>query len=347
MRGALIGCGFFAQNHLSAWREMRADGVELMAVCDADLSRALAAVDTFGIARSYRDVAEMLDKEPLDFVDIATQMASHGELVAQAAARGIAVIVQKPLAPDWTSCVSIVETAARAGIRLAIHENFRYQTPMLELARLLRDGAIGKPTWARIAFRTGFDVYRTQPYFHKEKRLAILDVGIHVLDMARVLMGEVVHVSCETQIRNPANQGEDTATLLLRHESGAVSVVECTYEAMLGDDPFPQTMIAIEGDAGSITLQRNYRIALTQGARGALRSRQQIARPPERSWTVEPWRVVQESVLSTQQAILRAWRGGHEAETSGRDNLKTFALVEAAYAAANEGRRIEPRQYDS
>ena len=101
----------------------------------------------------------------------------------------------------------IVESAERAGIRLAVHENFRYQAPLLAVADLILSGAIGRPTWARIAFRTSFDVYRTQPYFHHEERLAILDVGIHVVHVARTLFGEVVHVSCETQTRNAANLG--------------------------------------------------------------------------------------------------------------------------------------------
>ena len=83
-----------------------------------------------------------------------------------------------------------------------MHENFRFQTPMRKLKGLLDRDAIGQPTWARIAFRTGFDVYTNQPYMHHEKRLAILDVGIHVLDVARFLLGEVDRVSCETQRRN-------------------------------------------------------------------------------------------------------------------------------------------------
>ena len=102
---------------------------------------------------------------------------------------------------------------------------------MLRLRETLDSGVIGRATWGRIAFRTGFDVYKTQPYFHRETRFAILDTGVHVLDLARFFLGEVAHVSCETQRRNPKNIGEDTATMLLRHTSGAVSLAETTYEA--------------------------------------------------------------------------------------------------------------------
>ena len=53
----------------------------------------------------------------------------------------------------------------------------------------------------------------------------ILDLGIHVLDLARYFLGDVERVYCETQKRNPAINGEDTATIMLKHTSGAVSVV--------------------------------------------------------------------------------------------------------------------------
>jgi predicted dehydrogenase len=338
MKGALIGCGFFAQNHLNAWRDMRADGVELVAVCDIDPAKAKAAAETFGVAHSYTDPKALFAAERLDFVDIATRMDTHKDLVLLAVAHGIRTIVQKPFAPDWADCVAMVEAARDAGVPLAVHENFRFQTPMRIVRETLASGVVGMPTWGRLAFRTGYDVYRTQPYFHEERRLAILDVGIHVLDLARVFLGEVEHISCETQRRNAKNIGEDTATMMLRHVSGAVSLVECTYEARQIPDPFPQTLLTIEAERGSIKVHEDFRMAVT--ADGAVSERH--IGSPLLSWTTQPWHTAQESVLRTQQAIIGAWREGREAETSGADNLKTYALVDAAYMAAQGRRAVAP-----
>jgi predicted dehydrogenase len=77
MKGALIGCGFFAQNHLNAWRDMRTDGVELVAVCDLDAAKAKAAAEKFSVPRYYTDPNALFDRETLDFVDIATRMDTH------------------------------------------------------------------------------------------------------------------------------------------------------------------------------------------------------------------------------------------------------------------------------
>jgi predicted dehydrogenase len=338
MRGGLIGCGFFAQNHLNAWRDMAGEGVDLAAVCDVDREKAEAAAEKFGVARVYTDAADMFAAERLDFVDIVTRMESHSDLVGLAAARGVSTIVQKPLAPAWPDAVRIVETAEAAGVRIAVHENFRFQAPMRKLKALVDSDAIGRPSWARIAFRTGFDVYRAQPYFRQEKRLALLDVGIHVLDLARFFLGEVERISCETQRRSPLNLGEDTATMLLRHESGAVSVLECTYEARLDPDPFPETTVAIEGDLGSVSVGPGYRAHVARAGK----TEDLDFGAAVLSWADKPWHVVQQSVLASQRAIVDAWRSGKDNETSGRDNLKTFSLVEAAYEAAVSGRAVAP-----
>lgn len=184
-------------------------------------------------------------------------------------------------------------------------------------------------------------MYRTQPYFYGEERLAILDVGIHVLDLARVFLGEVERVSCETQRRNPKVRAEDTATMLLRHVSGAVSVVECTYESRRIPDPFPETLLEIEGDAGCLVVSRGERMTVTsQGL-----SWDESIGGPLLPWTSRPWHVSQEAVLHTNAHMLDCLKAGRPAATSGEDNLKTYALVEAAYEAAATGRAVRPKPW--
>src|SRR5260370_3425149 len=117
LRGGIIGCGFFAQFHIEAWRRMR--GVELAAAADPDLARARQAA-----SRAYATAAEMLDAERLDFVDIATRPDSHLQLVRLAAGRKIPAICQKPMAPTWADAVAMVDAAQSAGIPLMIHENW-------------------------------------------------------------------------------------------------------------------------------------------------------------------------------------------------------------------------------
>jgi D-apiose dehydrogenase len=335
----VVGCGFYAQNHLHAWSSLKPEGALLSAVCDRDPGKAAAAGAKFGVPH-FTDISEMLDSVNIDLVDIATRMDSHRELAAIAADRGVAAVVQKPLAPTWGECVAIVEKAKERGTWLAVHENFRFSTAMRKVKSVIGHGTIGSPTWARLSWRTGFDVYRGQPYLAEEERLVILDVGIHVLDLARYFLGEVEYLSCETQKRNPSIRAEDTATIMMRHRSGAVSIVEATYAAKRGDDPFPETLLEIEGDSGSIVVRKGENMTVTtQG----LTFEDSIG-GPLLPWTSRPWHVSQEAVMHTNRHMLERFRDGIAADTSGEDNLKTYALVEAAYESARSHVFVRPAE---
>jgi predicted dehydrogenase len=340
IRLGLIGCGFYAQNHLHAWRDLQSEGVELVAVCDLDEKKSIQAATKFK-AVGYTDAASMLDEQKLDLVDITTQMGSHNSLAALAADRGIGAIIQKPLAPTWDECVAIVDYAHQRRSWIAVHENFRFSTSMRRVKSVMDSGAIGTPNWARIGFRTGYDIYKGQPYLATEKRLVILDVGIHVLDLARFFFGEVERLNCETQRRNPNIIGEDTATIMMRHQSGAVSVVEATYAMKKIPDPFPETLLEIEGTDGSIVVTRGEKMQVTtQG----IFFEEQIG-SPLLPWTSRPWHGSQEAVLHTNRHMLNAFCADRASDTSGADNLKTFALVEAAYESAEKNIAIKPKQW--
>ncbi len=337
---AVIGCGFFAQNHLQGWKELRGEGAELAAVCDASAEKANAASRAHGVP-AFTSIEKMLDTVKPDLVDVITRMDSHLAICDLLARRGVAAIVQKPLAPCWADCVAMANTAREHKSFLAVHENFRFQAPMLKVKALLDGGAIGDVSWARLAFRTGFDVFGNQPYLYDEERLVILDLGIHVLDIARVFLGEVDRLSCETQRRNVLVKADDTATLLLRHSGGAVSVVECTYTAKRHPDLFPHTRLEIEGTKGSLILDSDDEIILSDGT-----SHTRIAIDnPLAPWMQKPWHVVQRSVMETSRHIFKSFRNGERAATDISDNLKTYALVEAAYAAALDHTSHQPEMW--
>ncbi|MFN4141255.1 Gfo/Idh/MocA family protein [Aestuariivirga sp.] len=334
----MVGCGFYAQNHLHAWADLRPEGAVLSAVCDRDPQRAAAAGAKFGVPH-FTDMASMLDQVKIDLADIATRMDTHRELAAIAAERGVAAVVQKPFARTWEECVAIVEKARAHQAWLAVHENFRFGTAMRSVRKAIDQGTIGNPTWARLSWRTGFDVYRGQPYLAEEEKLVIQDVGIHVLDLARYFLGEVERVTCETQRRNPRIRAEDTATIMMRHVSGAVSVVEATYAARRGNDAFPETLLEIEGDGGSIVVTRGEKMTVTTNG---LTFEDSIG-GPLLSWTSRPWHVSQEAVLHANRHMVQRLREGKPADTSGEDNLRTYALVEAAYESALSHAAVKPK----
>jgi len=335
LRGGLIGCGFFSINHLHGWRDV--EGASIVALCDRDPTRLALAGDQFGIARRYADAVQMLAEERLDFVDVATTVASHRPLVELAARHGVAAICQKPFALSMADARAMVEACEAAGVPLMVHENFRWQSPIQALRARLDAGAIGKPFWGRVSFRSAYDVFSGQPYLAKGERFIIEDLGIHILDIARCLFGDVARLTARIARVNPAIRGEDVATMLLDHESGVSSIVDCSYATRLAVEPFPETLVEIDGALGSIRLGQGYEMRVT-GKQG---SQMHDVSPRLLSWATRPWHNIQESVQAIQQHWVDCLREGREPATSGRDNVKTLALVEAAYRSASSGQTIE------
>jgi predicted dehydrogenase len=166
----------------------------------------------------------------------------------------------------------------------------------------------------------------------------ISDLGVHVCDLARAFLGEVEHVSAETQRRNPKAKGEDTATMMLKHRNGAVSMAECTYGAHRLPDIFPQSIIELEGTKGSILLHANFDLEIAVNGKVTHENRDAEVLP----WAERPWHIIQESVYATCAHILSAFKAGKPADVSAEDNLKTFAVCEAAYEAAETGKAVRP-----
>lgn len=335
LNGALIGCGFFAINQMHAWNDVL--GAKIVAICDRDPERLKIVGDQFGIERRYTDAQALFSDGGIDFVDIATTVSSHCALVELAAAHKVPAICQKPFAKTLDDAKAMVKICDEAGIPLMVHENFRWQTPIQAVRKALDSGAIGTPFWGRFSFRSGFDVFSGQPYLAEGERFIIEDLGIHTLDIARFILGDVTSLVARTKRVNPKIKGEDVATILMDHENGATSIVDVSYATKLETDPFPETLIELDGTEGSIRLYQGYRFEVMTPNGTTVSD----VSPKLLSWASRPWHNIQESVFAIQQHWVDQLASDKETSTSGADNLKTFALVEAAYDSAASGNRVD------
>ncbi|MBX3567958.1 MAG: Gfo/Idh/MocA family oxidoreductase [Rhizobiaceae bacterium] len=336
LKGGLIGCGFFAINQLHGWAD--AKGASIVAICDRDPERLRTVGEQFGISRRYTDARAMLEAGGLDFVDIATTVESHRALVELTTGYKLPTICQKPFAPTLADAKAMVAAAHKAGVPLMVHENFRWQSPIRAVKAILDSGEIGTPFFGRVSFRSGYDVYAGQPYLAKVERFIVDDLGVHVLDVARYLFGDVASLNARTTRINPAIAGEDTVTILLDHDNGITSIVDASYSSKRPVEQFPETVIEVDGSEGSVRLEQGYRLVM-KGRSGVV---EKDISPPVLPWASKPWHNVQESVAAIQQHWVDSLTAGSTPATSGDDNLKTFALVEATYAAAASRQLVVP-----
>jgi predicted dehydrogenase len=197
-------------------------------------------------------------------------------------------------------------------------------------------GEIGQVFWGRVSFRSAYDVFSGQPYLAEGERFIVEDLGIHALDVARFLLGDALNVSARIKRVNQEIKGEDVATILLDHGDGVASVVDCSYATKLEEEAFPETLIELDGTKGSLRLRQGYKLAVTSQND----TRHVDVSPPLLPWASKPWHNIQESVALIEQHWVDCLVAGKEPQTSGRDNLQTFALVEAVYQSAKTGQTV-------
>jgi D-apiose dehydrogenase len=330
LRFAIFGAGFWSNFQLAAWREL--PGVECVAIYNRTRSKADAVAQKFNVARTYDDAEELLRREKLDFIDIITDVDTHSQFVHLAAKHKVPAICQKPLAPTLAEAERMVAVCAEAGVPLLVHENWRWQRPIRALQGILAQNTIGTPFRARIDMISGFPVFKNQPFLKELPQFILTDLGTHILDTARFLFGEASSLYCQTKRVHGDIKGEDVATVMMKMGRPQTTVIcEMAYaENPLEREVFPQTLMFVEGDKGSIELAPDYTIRLTK-AEGTATTRHP---PPRFSWADPAYDVVHASIVDCHADLLRALSGKGVAETMGEDNLRTLHLVFAAYASA-------------
>jgi D-apiose dehydrogenase len=330
LRCAIIGTGFWANYQIPAWLEL--EGVEIVALYNRTKGKAETLAKKFNIPSVYDDIDELLSKEKLDFVDIITDVDTHPFFVEKAAQKGTNVICQKPMAASFELAKKMLKNCQNAGIQYFIHENFRWQAPIRRLNELIKSGIIGRPFKARVSFCSAFPVFENQPFLAELEQFILTDVGSHVLDICRFLFGEVATIYCQTASINPKIKGEDVANVFMKMQSGLHCYAEMSYASKLEKEAFPQTLVLVEGDKGSIHLTNDFEIKITTNEG----TKSEIVLPKMYPWLDPEYSVVHSSIVDCNRDILQGLKGG-KCETTGDDNFKTVQLVFGCYESAATG----------
>jgi predicted dehydrogenase len=338
LRGVAVGAGYFSQYHFEAWQ--RIEQAEIVALCSLDAATADEAASKYGIARTYTDAVVMLDREQPDFVDIITPPQTHLELVRLAAKAGAHILCQKPLAPMMEEARAIVEVAAKAGVRLMVHDNFRFQPWHREARKLLDQGAIGKlqtlSCRTRLGDGWGQEAYLSrQPYFRDMPRLLIFETGVHFIDVFRYLAGEITQVYARLRRLNPVIRGEDCALVCFDFALGAAGLWDADrfHEGPARNPRYTFGEFSLEGDAGALRIDGEGEIFLRRLGGSEHRH------PYEHGHRG----FAGDCVFAALSHFVERLRDGRPFETSGEDYLNTLAVQEAAYASAAANRPVAVR----
>ena len=322
---AIAGAGMVTRHHLNAWAKL--PQVEIVAICARHLANAQARAAGFNIPGAYDDVAQMLDQEKPDALDIATPPEVHAQQVELAAQRAIDVLCQKPMTPALAESEQL---AAQVGdrIRFMVHENWRFRPQYRKAAQWLAQGKIGAIREFQLSSRSSGLVTRTtngqlfalerQPSLANLKRLIINELLIHHLDTIRFLVGPLHVVAASADRVCPEVIGEDMAHITLKADSGAMGTVSGNFCAA-GFPSLPTDRLELIGEKASIIFDNNL---LT------------LVGDEEKSISLDLEAAYQKSYDNAIAHFVDCLESGKPFETDRLDNLKTLQLVSDAYKLA-------------
>jgi predicted dehydrogenase len=336
LRGAMIGCGYVSRFHVEAWS--RVPQAQLVALCDMDRQRVERARVQVPEARCYTKATELFDQEQrLDFVEICTPPESHLELVDLAARHGAHILCQKPAALVRSDLCSMIDSCITAGVRLMIHENWRFRPWYRAFRAEIDSGLIGRPIRLRIAHHdtraVRSDGFVNQPYLTAMPRLILMDMGCHLVDTARYLIGEIETVAAMIGMFGQRTIGEDMAMLTVSFASGALGFFDMSW-CTAPDQSRPEWALnptVVEGTEGTLRLLIDGSLEWISPI--GKRERRPVALPPDDQVYVEGY-------AATQRHFIDGLLSGAEHETRASENLKTMDVIWTAYRAAEESRRL-------
>jgi len=260
VRIGMIGAGHIAYSHAEAWRREAI----LTAVASRRLESARTLAERYDIPHVCRDVDELLSRDDIDAVGIATPHHLHHPIALAAMKAGKSVFCEKPLALNGSQAGEMWSMAQRCGVKTGMQSGIRLFPALRLLSRLLREGRGGKiHTFdAHWSFDWARDPYfpLTWRFRHEEAGTGALgDLGVYMIDTARWLIGEIAQVNAELAVyvpHRPLLTSEDHfGELRRKHREGELAIPRET--GRVENDDVCQVLLRFENGArGSIRASR-------------------------------------------------------------------------------------------
>ena len=330
MNAGLVGAGNISDTHA---RAALAAGLRIAGVHGDNRDKARALAHRYGTT-AFDSLDAMLEQPALDLVIIGSPSARHAEQAIAAARRGRHVLVEKPLDITTARIDTLAQEVERAKITLGVIFQDRLKPDVLEMKRRLDAGELGTPLVATAEVK-----WSRPPEYYSASRWrgtwaldgggALMNQGIHSVDLLLYLLGPVARVTGLTATRHHAIEAEDTATALLEFVNGTQATLDVTTAAFHGSP----RRLRIAGTAGWSWLEGDRLVTADSTGSDPIEN----ASSPVVSDVTAHQRVIEDFV--------RAIRDGRAPVCDVNEGRRSVEVVEAVYRSAREGRAIalEPR----
>jgi levoglucosan dehydrogenase len=220
---AMAGFGSIGRIHQLAWSDIayiypgQLPDIYLKGVCRSTEAGAIETAKKAGFDKAYKNFDELINDPDVDVVDIVTPNSLHKDQIIRALAAGKHVLCEKPLSLNASEAIDIEKAAAASDKKAGMIFNYRFIPAIMKAHELMDKGLIGEIYSFRAEYyHTGYQnpqrPYNWRMDFNKSGGGALADLGIHVIDLLRYLLGDFASVRAETKTfikERPLNDGSD------------------------------------------------------------------------------------------------------------------------------------------
>jgi predicted dehydrogenase len=354
LRGAVIGAGGIVARlrHIPAFLEAEKLGLaEIVAICDPVPASLDAAGEQFDIADRYLDFRDVLARDDIDVVTIATPNSSHEPITIAALQAGKHVLCEKPLALTLESAQRMATAARESGRTTSVNYRYRWVPAARYLKELVETGEVGE---ARQIFMNYFNALvqdASSPLQWRQTRAEgggnLADIGSHLIDMGHWLLGPIARVRCDLRTFTPERPAgdsmvpvdvDDVAMCQVEFASGTVGTLNVSG-VCLGRGNHQR--IELYGTKGSVVYQIDAPNDL-----GGDRLHVCFGWPQHRTAGMAPALTLprhQSTPLDPFLDFFRAAKEGRPASITFNDAVRVQAVLEAAeQSSASGGTWVEP-----
>jgi len=338
----IIGTGVIAAMHAAAIETL--PGARLAAVTDVTAEAAAAFAAARGCA-AESSLDALLARPDVDVVCVCVPSGQHAEVGVRAARAGKHLVVEKPIDVTLASADRLIEAARTAGVTLTVISQHRFDLGLIELKRLLDEGALGRLVLAEASTKW----YRTQGYYDSAAWRgtwamdggSLMNQGVHYVDLLRWCMGPVTEVTavCATQAHDV--EVEDTALAIVRFGSGAVGTILSSTAAFPG---FPQRL-EVTGTEGTVIIEDGRIVRRAFGVQAGTDPRADPGGGAVGA-AADPAAIDVASHAAQIADLLAAIEEGREPAVDGRAGRDALEIVCAVYESARTGRTVSVSRGD-
>ena len=323
MKFAVVGAGVIGETHARLITSLT-DGSELVAVVDVEADRATALSGKYG-GEPVSDLDKACARPDVDAVSICLPSGLHADAAVTALKAGKHVIVEKPIDVTLAAADRLIDAEQRTGMTVAVISQRRFQQAPAFLRQAVTDGRFGRITTgiAESAF------WRSQEYYDSggwrgtvalDGGGALMNQGIHVVDLLLWMLGEPVEVRAYSdRLAHERIDVEDAVAATVRFRSGAIGSIVATTSAY----PGRPVRLSVYGDRGSAVIENDDLVAFETADEEPA---------PEVSGTE-----VADAHLAQYVDFIEAVRDGRPPSIGTRDGRRALELVLGVYESARTG----------